>query len=126
MLQRWAILMVLCVPGLGAEGLEDAITRMYNFDFPGSHQILDRYIAAHPAEPLPYGFRASAYLFFEMDRMGILESEFLLDDEKIAEKKKKMEPDPAIRRNFLQAVGDAESRANAALKLNPNDRDALF
>jgi hypothetical protein len=126
MLQRWAILTVLFLPWLGAQGLEDAITRMYNFDFPGSHQILDRYIAAHPEEPLPYGFRASAYLFFEMDRMGILESEFLLDDDKIADKKKKLEPDPTTRRNFLQAVNDAESRATATLKANPNDRDALF
>jgi hypothetical protein len=126
MLQRWAILTALFLPWLGAQGLEDAITRMYNFDFPGSHQILDRYIAAHPEEPLPYGFRASAYLFFEMDRMGILESEFLLDDDKIADKKKKLEPDPTTRRNFLQAVNDAESRATATLKANPNDRDALF
>ena len=120
------MLALLCVPGLEAQSLEDAITRMYNFDFPGSHQILDRYIAAHPSEPLPYGFRASAYLFFEMDRMGILESEFLLDDDKIAEKKKKLEPDAATRKGFLQAVSDAETRANATLKVNPNDRDALF
>ena len=127
MLRFLAVAAVLCLPAFGAsDGMELAITRMYDFDFSGSHQVLDRYIAAHPNEPLPYGFRASAYLFSELDRLGILESEFLSDDEKIAEKKKKMEPDPDTRRKFLQAVSDTESRANAALKVNPNDKDALF
>jgi hypothetical protein len=126
-MHRCLATLALLVPALASgEGLEDAITRMYDFDFPGSHQILDKYIAAHPNEPLPYAFRASAHLFFEMDRMGILESEFLVDDEKIAEKKKKLEPDPVTRKKFLQAVADAESRALTALKANPNDRDALF
>ena len=127
MLRFWAILAVSCVPALaGGDALQEAVTHMYDFDFAGSHRILDQYIAAHPAEPLPYAFRASAYLFYEMDRMGILESEFLVDDEQIAEKKRKLEPDPDVRRKFLQAVADVDSRAGASLKADPNDRDALF
>src|SRR5947209_614975 len=127
MIRTWAILSLICAPAFAAgPALEEAITRMYDFDFPASHQLLDTYIAAHPEEALPYAFRASAYLFYEMDRMGILESEFLTDDDKIANKKKKLDPDPVVRAKFLQAVGDAESRANAVLKTNPNDRDALF
>ena len=127
MVRTWAILAILAVPAFCAdESLEDAITRMYDFNFPASHQVLDRYIAAHPEQPLPYAFRASAYLFYEMDRMGILESEFLTSDDKISEKKKKVDPDPETRGRFLQAITDAESRANAVLKTNPNDRDALF
>jgi len=127
-MQRYlAILAFACTPALaGGDALQEAVTRMYDFDFPGSHQVLDRYIAAHPSEPLPYAFRASAYLFYEMDRMGILESEFLVDDEQIAEKKKKLDPDPVTRRKFLQAVADVESRSGTALKADPNDRDALF
>ena len=129
MLRFWVALALVCVPAVPAlaadEALEEAVTRMYDFDFPASHQVLDRYIAAHPGEPLPYAFRASAYLFYEMDRLGILESEFLSDDDKIAAKKK-LNPDPEVRRKFLQAIGDAEGRANAALKVNPNDHDALF
>jgi hypothetical protein len=65
-------------------------------------------------------------LYYELDRLGILESEFLVDDNKIAEKKKKLDPDPDNRARFVRAVNDAETRVDAALKVNPDDRDALF
>ncbi len=98
---------------------------MYNFDFPGAHGILDGYIAAHPAEPLPYAMRGACYLFRELDRLGILEAQFFADDKRIIDKKK-LTPDPAIRARFLAAVNDAQSRANAILANDPDDRDALF
>ncbi len=49
-----------------------------------------------------------------------------MDDNKIAEKKKKLDPDPENRAKFVRAVNDAESRVDAALKVDPNDRQALF
>ena len=99
---------------------------MYNQDYVGAHQALDSYIATRPQDPLPYAFRASAYLFYELDRLGILESEFLTDDKKIAEKKKKVDPDPVVREKFVRAVHDVETRADAILKVNPDDTQALF
>src|SRR5580693_3826169 len=69
--------------------LDQAFADLYNFDFPAAHQTIDRYIVDHPQEPLPYAVRASGYLFYELDRLGILESEFLIDDNKIVEKKAK-------------------------------------
>jgi predicted Zn-dependent protease len=99
---------------------------MYDFDFPASQEILSRYIAQHPEDPLPYAFRGSAYLFYELDRMNVLASEFFTDDDRIADKKKKIEPDPVIREKFLKAVSDTEARADAVLKGNPNDCQALF
>jgi hypothetical protein len=99
---------------------------MYNQDYVGAHQVLDSYIATRPQDPLPYAFRASAYLFYELDRLGILESEFLTDDKKIAEKKKKVDPDPVVREKFVRAVRDVEARADAVLKASPDDPQALF
>jgi hypothetical protein len=123
----WAISVLFSATVFAADPtVEAALQRMYNFDFPASHEILDRYIAEHPQEALPFAFRASADLFYELDRLGILESEFLIDDNKIAEKKKKLEPDPVNRAKFLKAVAEAESRVEAALKVNPNDPNALF
>src|SRR5437667_11086394 len=126
----WAPSAFLCLTAFGATPtttpIDSAVNRMYDFDFAGSHEILNRYIAAHPQEPLPYAFRASAYLFYELDRLGILESEFLIDDKKIAEKKKKVEPDPVNREKFMKTLTDVDSRVDAALKVNPDDRKALL
>jgi hypothetical protein len=106
--------------------LDGVVQRLYDFDFPSTHEILDRYIAVHPQDPLPYAFRSSAYLFSELDRMGILESEFLIDDNRIVEKRNPPVPDATIRGSFLKAMDDTRTRAEGALRANPGDRDALF
>jgi hypothetical protein len=105
--------------------IAEAFQGLYNFNFPMAHAALDHYIAAHPQEPLPYAVRASAYLFYELDRLGILESQFLVSDKRIAEKKT-LRPDPEVRARFMKAVDDAQSRAAAVLAANPSDRRALF
>lgn len=124
-----ALSVILFVSALRAaepNGIEAALERMYNQDYVAAHQILDRYIDHRPQDALPYAFRASAYLFYELDRLGILESEFLTDDKQIAEKKKKLAPDPVIREKFVRAVQDVETRADEDLKINPDDPQALF
>jgi hypothetical protein len=129
MSQILAIGAVLCACTLHAAetaSLDMALERMYNQDYVTAHGILDQCSAAQPQDPLPYAFQASAYLFSEMDRLGVLESEFFTDDDRIAEKKKKLDPDPATRAKFIRAVQDAESRANALLKLRADDTQALF
>ena len=128
MLRSWILAVVVCGSALAetAPSVDEALSRMYNFDFPASQEILSRYIAIHPRDALPYAFRASGYLFYELDRLGILESQFFIDDNQIAEKKQKLEPDPANREKFLQALNDVDSRVTAELKADPNDRAALF
>ena len=128
-MQRLCLLIAaLGFPAFGAAGavtIDAAVQQMYNFDFPASHEILNQCIAAHPLDPLPYAFRAAADLFFEMDRLGILESEFLVDDKRIVAKKKLL-PDAAVRAQFYKALDDTGSRADAALRADPADRAALF
>ncbi len=120
------VLLSICVSAAEPDSIETALARMYNQDYASAHEILSRVIAANPQDSLPYAFRASAYLFYELDRLGVLESEFLIDDKQIAEKKQKLFPDPQNREKFIRAVQDAESRAGGALKLNPNDKQAIF
>jgi hypothetical protein len=123
------IAVLLVSPALAAADtptLDQALHHLYNFDFRSAHGVLDRYIEAHPEDPLPYAFRASAYLFTELDRLQVLEAEFLSDDEKLVEKKKKIEPDPENRAQFLQAVNDATRRGEIVLRQNPKDKNALF
>jgi hypothetical protein len=123
------LLLLLAAPSLcaGADPtqLDTAFTELYNFNFPAAQLQVDGYIAQHPQEPLPFAVRASAYLFYELDRLRILESEFLIDDNKIVDKKAKT-PDPAVRAKFVQAVSEARTRADAALAADPNDKMALL
>lgn len=129
MLRLFVLAAALCMRASGGADpptLDDAVQHMYDFDFPSTHEILDRYITVHPQDPLPYAFRSSAYLFSELDRMGILESEFLIDDSRIVDKKNPLAPDAAIRTRFLKALDDTRVRAEDALRANPADRDALF
>ena len=127
---KWVVLLAAAAfPALAAPSppgaIDGALHALYDFDFPAAHAALNGYIAAHPQEPLPYAFRGAAYLFWELDRLGALESEFLTDDDRLVEKTRP-QPDPAVRRQFLAAVGDARARAEAVLKSHPDDRDALF
>jgi hypothetical protein len=127
MLRLWLTAALLC-PLLGAAEptIDQALEHLYNFDFPATHEVLDRYIAAHPKDPQGYAFRASAYLFYELDRLGVLEGEFFSSDDWAYDKKKKPAPDPAIREKFLKALRDTDGLGQAALKPNPADKAALF
>lgn len=98
---------------------------MYNFDFAGAHRLIDAYVAAHEAAPLGYSARATAHLFSEMDRLGILASEFFSDDDKIADRKK-LKPDPRVRDAFYWATTQSRERAERALAADPGDREALL
>jgi hypothetical protein len=108
-----------------APTIDSALDHLYNFRFAAAQEGLDRVIAANPQAPLPYAFRAAAYLFSELDRMGTLEAEFLSSDD-WAYDKKKVPPDPAVRALLQKALQDAQTRGEAELKVNPNDKDALF
>ncbi len=105
--------------------IEEALDRLYNFDFTGTHRILDRHIAESPEDPLGPGMRAAAYLFYELDRLAILESEFFEDDKKIASKKK-LKPNPVIRERLKAALEETELLARKRLERDPNDVNALF
>ena len=98
---------------------------MYNLDFPAAHALIDRFVAAHPEDPMGYASRASAFLFFEMDRLGILAADFFMDDDKIADKRK-LKPDPELRNAFFWATTQGRERAEKQIAANPNDANALL
>jgi hypothetical protein len=123
-----AALLTLSLPVLAdekANDIEQAFSRLYSFDFKGAHTAVNRHIAGNPDDPIGYAVRSSTYLFSEMDRLLILESEFFASDKRIAEKKK-LKPDPLVKAKLLKAIDDAQSRAQTRLNANPNDQEALF
>ena len=75
--------------------------------------------------PLVQLHDAAGYLFSELHRLGILESQFYTDD-KAFDARKKMTADPELKKQFEAALNLAEQRANAILSKNSKDSDALF
>ena len=125
-MHKLGLVLILVIPAFAApSAIDEAFTRMYNFDFHGAHLILDRQVAAHPDDPLPYAVRSSAFLFSELDRLGILEGQFLTDDKRIGDKRQ-VKADPNIRALLFQAVENAQSRALAILGRQSEDRRALL
>src|SRR5258708_5995408 len=123
-----ALLLVLSLPAWAEEKaneIDHAFSRLYNFDFQGANAALNRHIAGNPDDPVGYAVRSSTYLFSELDRLSILESEFFADDNRIAEKRK-LKPDPLVRAQLFKAIDDAQSRAQTRLAASPNDQEALF
>ncbi len=107
-------------------GIDQAFQRLYSSDYRGAQSALDQYLAQQPGDPVGYAVKASAYLFTELDRMGILESEFFESDKKIGDSHKRPGADPAARTAFYQNIDKAQTLARAALAANPNDENALF
>lgn len=105
--------------------LDDAFFHLYNSDFDGSRAIVDNYLGAHADDPLAYSVKASGFLFSELDRLGILESEFFKDDRQVSSKKH-LVPDQKSHDAFYAAIERAQALANQALARNANDTNALF
>jgi len=102
-----------------------AFARMYEFDFSGAHAILDREVVRDAASPLPYSVKAAAFFFSELDRLKILQTEFFEDDDKVVDRRK-LSPDPAIRRQVFRLFELTRQHAAARLAQHPGDREALF
>jgi hypothetical protein len=105
--------------------LKQAYARLYNFDFKGAHEIIDRQRPLDPQQPLLPATKAAAYLFEELDRLRILELDFFTDDDKVIDRRKLI-PDPAVRAKFFQTVDESDKLANARLAVKPDDPDALL
>lgn len=105
--------------------LDDAFDRMYRHNFPAAHEIISAYIQRHPTDPLGYTMKSAAFLFSELDRLQILESEFFNDDKRIADKRQ-IKADPAVRDAVYQNLAKARELGTASLNANSQDKNALF
>jgi hypothetical protein len=99
--------------------------QMYNLEFNDAHKTFASYQQDHPNDPLGATSDGAAYVFDEFNRLGVLQTELFVDDEKFKGRRKPA-PDPAIRRNFLQALAQSQKLADAILQREPGDRNALF
>ncbi|HEY7337146.1 MAG TPA: hypothetical protein VH639_19795 [Bryobacteraceae bacterium] len=95
--------------------LEEGYRHMYNLQFDDAHRIFHRWEADHPTDPMGPASDAAAYLFSELDRLHILQSEFFTHDTDFS-RKNKLVPDPAVKAEFEQDLTRAD-----ALSADPGD-----
>ncbi len=122
------LLCLLCAGTLAAHAdpvLDHGYGDMYNVDFSGAHQTFDVYIAAHPDDPMGTVSDAAAYLFAELDRLGILDLRLFADNSRFAHRRRPT-PDRAVQSKFQARIDETNRLAAAALQKNPKDVSALL
>ncbi len=127
-----ALAVILCAcaayaasPALAAPTLGAGYRLMYDLQFDQAHQMFAAWQQQHPDDAMAPASDAAGLLFAELNRLGVLESQFYTDD-KHFDARKKLTPDSTVRDRFNAALALAESRAHVQLAKNRKDRDALF
>ncbi|MGO8732731.1 MAG: hypothetical protein ACLQVM_08050 [Terriglobia bacterium] len=98
---------------------------MYNLQFEEAHKTFNEWEQLHPDDPLGPASDAAAYLFSELDRLGVLQSELFLDDEKF-KRSKMLAPDHVTRQAFERALARSQQVADGVLARSPRDGNALL
>ena len=112
-------------PDLSAPTLDHGYHLLYSLKFNEAQQDFSQWQQRNPSDPMGPASEGAGLLFSELDRLGILESQFFEDDHAFADRKK-LSPDPANRVRFDAALGRAEALAKARLAKDPKDHDALL
>ena len=99
--------------------------QMYDLKFDEAHQIFGEWKQSHPGDALGPASNAAAYLFSELARLGVLESELFVDDAKF-KNRAKPQPDSKLKPRFDHEIEQTEHLADAALQSTATDRNALF
>jgi len=105
--------------------LDLGFRQMYNLQFEEAHRTFKGWEQLHPDDPLGPASDAAAYLFSEFDRLGVLQWELFLDDEKFKQSKR-LAPDPVTKIAFDASVTLSEQVADRALARSPRDGNALL
>jgi hypothetical protein len=111
--------------GQDAASLDAGWRMMYGLDFSSADGCFRQWRVDHPSDPLGPMSAAAALLFEELDRMGVLQAQFFVDDATIAARSP-IAPDPTMRARFEAALAESEMLARRALASEPRDTDALF
>ena len=105
--------------------LQRGYNQAYNLNFKGAQREFAGWQREHPQDPVGPASEAAGLLFAELDRLGVLESQFFIKDSAFAARPK-LTPDPAVKSRFEAALARAEAGARQALAKDAKNHDALF
>lgn len=105
--------------------VREAFQHFYNLDYDGAIARFERIQAAHPDNPLATAYLLDATLFRELNRLDLLDTTFYANDGFLTGKHTVVE-NLKVRDRVKELTDKVVDQANAELKLNPNDVNALF
>jgi tetratricopeptide (TPR) repeat protein len=123
---------VLAAPGLARaqdpRALDDRAAghnHYFNLEFDEAIAAYRRLVAANPQDALARNHLATALLYKELLRLGMLEtSAFRGDNQFLLQEKPR--PDPALKEEFMSVLRDGRQLAEGTLKKSPDDKMALY
>jgi hypothetical protein len=105
--------------------LDRAFHGMYDLDFKAADLELSQFSAECPADPLGPAAQAASVLFSIFEQHQILQSEFLVSNDRFTNRRT-IEPNQAMLRRFESAMNRSEGLAMQSLARNKSDESALF
>lgn len=105
--------------------LNDGYYDLYNLDFAGAHAHFQEWMTAHPDDPLGPASDAAAYIFDEFERLDVLDIQLFADDDRF-ESREPPAVDPTLKQGFIDRTNQTDQLADAAIKRNPHDANALY
>lgn len=105
--------------------VQQAFQLYYNMDYDAALARFQRIQAEHPNDPLATAFVLHVVLFRELNRLDLLDTTFYANDGFLTGKHTIVE-DPKVRDQIKSLSQKVYDQANAELRSNPNDVNALF
>jgi len=98
---------------------------MYDLDFGAAHQKFASWKLANPDDPMGPVSNAAAYLFSELERLHVLDSELFVDDDKFRTRQR-LAASPDTKRAFENELTIGRQSAQRLLARIPDDQNALL
>jgi hypothetical protein len=105
--------------------IDAGFRQMYNLDFDQAHRTFAQFSDQHPDDPMGPVSDAAAYLFSELDRLHILQSEFFMHDDAFL-RSAKLTPDARLKQSFEGQLARSQQLSDRALARDPRDENAQF
>ncbi len=105
--------------------VRDGVTRFYNLDYDGSLASFESVMRAHPQEPLAYALALMVLIFRELYHQDLLDTTYYAHDSFLTTQRHVEIPD-ATRQRIEFLLGQVQSLSDQRLKLNHDDKNALF
>lgn len=122
---RLLAILILSILPLPAADLDAGYRAMYDLDFATAHQKFAAWKSANPDDPMGAVSNAAAYLFSELERLHVLDSELFVDDDKFR-LREHLTADPAVKKTFEDELLRGRQSAERVLARSPGDRNALL